>query len=171
MKHHHRHRRNLLVAHQAKQFDRLSRFLPLIDQCCSQVFDAEPQCVNASIASQRKQIAISIGVELRCFRRKADSFAKRPTARRRTGHRAQQGLSRLAPVEKVVVGPEEVLDVEAIVNRSDRPCYALGTSIAPTLLIDGRNRAIGAVELAPLGDQQARDLGVTADSRRIKRLR
>src|ERR1700748_2419737 len=52
-----------------------------------------------------------------------------------------------------------------------RPCYALGTSITPTLLIDGRNRAIGAVELASLGDQQARDLGVTADSRRIKRLR
>ena len=42
VEHHHRHRRDFLLGQETKQFDRLSWFLTLVDQRCSQIFNAKP---------------------------------------------------------------------------------------------------------------------------------
>src|SRR5262245_47379851 len=129
----------------AKQFDRLRRLLPLVDQRCGQILNAEPQGVYAGLTCEREQVAVLERVELRRFGRKANWLAKRPIAHGGTGHRGEQRLGGLATIEEIVVRAEEVFDVEALGDHGDRPGQAFRAAMAPTLLIDGGNRTIGAV--------------------------
>ncbi len=52
--HHHRHRADARVAHEAERFGRLVDALSLVDEGGGHVFHAQPQCAAAGLADERE---------------------------------------------------------------------------------------------------------------------
>ena len=154
MVHHHRHRADAGVAHQAERLRGLVDALALVDQRRGHVFHAEPQRPATRLAHQRQVIFHLQGVVDGDLGVPARLFAERDAVKFGAGQRLDDLQRAAFVIKEVVVHAEEVADavfpVEAPHLLGNAP--AAFESVLP--LVVGGDGAIGAGELTAEGHDQ-----------------